>query len=150
MLMAECEMTTNSKSFTKSASYSLPSWPPGDGAVILIAIGLRDEDYAVIIFQPLQNIGLISEVFIRTIPLTIIALGIAVAYRSGIINIGAEGQMAMGILATTAVALAVPTLPKVILLPLVLLAGIAVARLGRQPRPAEAKLQVSELLPPSC
>lgn len=103
------------------------------GAVILLAIGAPVlKTYAVIVFDPLKNIGLISEVLIRTIPLTIIALGIAVAYRSGIINIGAEGQMAMGILATTAVALALPDLPKPLLLPLVLIAGIAEAHCGER------------------
>jgi simple sugar transport system permease protein len=118
------------------------------GAVILLAIGAPVlKTYAVIIFDPLKNIGLISEVLIRTIPLTIIALGIAVAYRSGIINIGAEGQMAMGILATTAVALALPDLPKPLLLPLVLIAGIAGGALwGAIPGLLKAKLQVSELL----
>ena len=69
------------------------------GSVILIAIGANvPKTYAVIVFEPLKNIGLLAEVGIRMIPLTIIALGIAVAYRSGIINIGAEGQMMMGIL----------------------------------------------------
>jgi simple sugar transport system permease protein len=118
------------------------------GAVILVAIGADVfKTYAVILFEPLKNIGLLSEVFIRMIPLTIIALGIAVAYRSGIINIGAEGQMAIGILTTTAVALAMPNLPKPLLLPLVLIAGAAGGALwGAIPGILKAKLQVSELL----
>ncbi len=70
----------------------------------------------VILFEPLKTTLQLTEVLIRAIPLTIIALGISVAYRSGIINIGGEGQMAMGILGTTAVALAFPELPKPILL----------------------------------
>jgi len=118
------------------------------GAVILLTIGadvLRT--YLVILTEPLKSIGLISEVLIRAIPLTIIALGISVAYRSGIINIGAEGQMAIGILSTTAIALLLPDLPKGILLPLALLSGcIGGALWGAIPGLLKAKLQVSELL----
>ena len=35
----------------------------------------------------------VTEIVVRAIPLSLIALGIAVAFRSGILNIGAEGQM---------------------------------------------------------
>lgn len=118
------------------------------GAVILLAIGANVvKTYQVIFFGPLQNIGLLAEVGIRMIPLTIIALGIAVAYRSGIFNIGAEGQMMMGILGTTAVALALPDAPKVVLLPLGLLAALVAGGLwGALPGYLKSRLQVSELL----
>lgn len=88
------------------------------GSIILMTIGGADvfKTYMVILFEPLKTTLQLTEVLIRAIPLTIIALGISVAYRSGIINIGGEGQMAMGILGTTAVALAFPELPKPILL----------------------------------
>ncbi|MDR1863482.1 MAG: ABC transporter permease [Treponema sp.] len=118
------------------------------GAVILAAIGADAlEVYRVILTEPLRNISLVSEVLIRTIPLTIIALGIAAAYRSGFINIGAEGQMAMGIISAAAVSLALPDLPKPVLLPLVLLAGCAGGAVwGFIPGILRAKLEVSELL----
>ncbi|MDR1253323.1 MAG: ABC transporter permease [Treponema sp.] len=118
------------------------------GAAVLAAIGadvLRV--YGVILTEPLKNFSLVSEVLIRAIPLTTIALGIAVAYRCGIINIGAEGQMAVGILAATAVSLALPDVPRPILLPLVLLAGcIGGGFWGFIPGFLKAKLAVSELL----
>jgi simple sugar transport system permease protein len=117
-------------------------------AVILMVIGADVlETYRVILMEPLQNRSLISEVIIRAIPLTIIALGIAVAYRSGIINIGAEGQMAMGILAATGTALLLPDLPRPILLPLTLVAGCIGGGLwGCIPGFLKARLEVSELL----
>ncbi|MDR1949732.1 MAG: ABC transporter permease [Spirochaetaceae bacterium] len=118
------------------------------GAMVLTAIGadvLRV--YGVILTEPLKNFSLVSEVIIRAIPLTIIALGISVAYRCGIINIGAEGQMVMGILSAAAVSLALPDLPRPLLLPLVLLAGCAGGALwGVIPGLLKAKLEVSELL----
>jgi simple sugar transport system permease protein len=118
------------------------------GAIILAAIGADIlEVYRVILTEPLRNISLISEVLIRTIPLTIIALGIATAYRSGFINIGAEGQMAMGIITAATVSLALPDLPKPVLLPLALLAGCAGGAVwGFIPGLLRAKLEVSELL----
>ena len=118
------------------------------GAVILAAIGADIlKVYRVILFEPLKNISLIGEVLIRAIPLTIIALGISTAYRSGFINIGAEGQMAMGIIAAAAVSLALPDLPRPILLPLVILAGCAGGAVwGFIPGILRAKLDVSELL----
>jgi simple sugar transport system permease protein len=118
------------------------------GAVILAAIGADIiKVYMVILTEPLKNISLICEVLIRAIPLIIIALGISTAYRSGFINIGAEGQMAMGIITASAVALALPDVPKPVLLPLVLLAGCAGGAVwGFIPGILRAKLEVSELL----
>jgi simple sugar transport system permease protein len=118
------------------------------GAVILAVIGADIlKVYLVILTEPLKNISLICEVLIRAIPLTIIALGISTAYRSGFINIGAEGQMAMGIIASTAAALAMPDLPRPVLLPLMLLAGcVGGAVWGFIPGILRAKLEVSELL----
>jgi simple sugar transport system permease protein len=118
------------------------------GAAILAAIGADIvKVYLVILTEPLKNISLICEVLIRAIPLTIIALGISTAYRSGFINIGAEGQMAMGIITAAAVSLALPDLPKPLLLPLVLLAGCAGGAVwGFIPGILKAKLEVSELL----
>jgi len=118
------------------------------GSIILMTIGADVvKTYRVILFEPLKTTLQLSEVLLRAIPLTIIALGISVAYRSGIINIGAEGQMAMGILGTTAVALAFPELPKPVLLPMAILAGaISGGVWGFIPGFLKAKLQVSELL----
>lgn len=118
------------------------------GSIILMTIGADVfKTYLVILFEPLKTTLQLSEVLLRAIPLTIIALGISVAYRSGIINIGAEGQMAMGILGTTAVALAFPEIPKPVLLPMAVLAGaISGGVWGFIPGFLKAKLQVSELL----
>lgn len=118
------------------------------GAVILLAIGADViKTYLVILTEPLKNKIGVTEVLLRMVPLTIIALGITVAYRSGIINIGAEGQMSIGILATTAIALLFPSLPRYILIPFAILAGAIGGGLwGFIPGFLKAKLEVSELL----
>ena len=103
--------------------------------------------YYTMIIKPFTSKIHITEVLIRAIPLCIIALGVCVAYRSGIINIGAEGQMAMGVICFTGVALALPSLPKVILLPLCFIAAIIGGGFwGFIPGILKAKLKVSELL----
>ena len=117
-------------------------------SIILWLIGADVSDtFFAIVFEPLSNMLHISEVLIRAIPLCIIALGISVAYRSGIINIGAEGQMAMGLIAFTGVALAFPDVPRPLLLPLALIAAVIGGGLwGFIPGILKAKLNVSELL----
>ena len=117
-------------------------------SVILAILGADIwKTFYTIVITPLTRVGHLTEVFVRAVPLCIIALGVAVAYRSGIVNIGAEGQMAMGILGFTTVALALPNLPKPVLLPFALFAGVVTGGLwGFIPGILKAKLQVSELL----
>ncbi len=117
-------------------------------SVILWIIGADPiRTFHTICILPLTNMLHITEVLIRAIPLCIIALGISVGYRSGIINIGAEGQMAIGILSFTGVALAFPDVPRPILLPIALLASVIGGGIwGFIPGILKAKLKVSELL----
>jgi len=118
------------------------------GAVVLKAVGASPVDtYVTIVTGPLQDLFGITEVLVRAVPLILVALGIAISFRSGIINIGAEGQMLMGILAATATALALPGLPKIVLLPLVLVAGAIGGGLwGGIAGLLRAKLGVNEIL----
>ena len=118
------------------------------GAIIIIAVGGDVlNTYWIIISMPFKNLRSFSEVLIRMIPLLIIALGISVSSRCGIINIGAEGQMYMGIIAATAIATNCGSLPKIILVPMcIIAAGIAGGLYGFIPGWLKAKLEVSELL----
>ena len=118
------------------------------GAIMILATGESVfKTYSIIITMPFSNFRTFSEVLVRMIPLTIIALGICVSSRCGINNIGAEGQMAMGIIATTAVAFVVAPLPRFIAIPIAVLVGaIAGGIWGFIPGVLKAKLDVSELL----
>lgn len=65
-----------------------------------------------------------EETIIKTIPLLITSLGIAIAFRMKFWNIGAEGQMIMGAFLATYVALHFSSLPKPILLTSMVIAGV--------------------------
>jgi simple sugar transport system permease protein len=64
-----------------------------------------------------------SEVLVRATPLILAGLGVAVGFRTGFTNIGAEGQIYMGAIAVTVLALAFPGLPAPIMIPAAILAG---------------------------
>ncbi|MFQ5691467.1 MAG: ABC transporter permease [Nitrospinota bacterium] len=56
----------------------------------------------------------------RTVPLLFVGLSVALAFRCGLFNIGGEGQLYMGALASTALALYLPPLPWALHFPIVL------------------------------
>ena len=66
----------------------------------------------------------VSETIVKAIPLILCGLGISVAFRMQIWNIGAEGQFYMGAFAATWVPLTFPNLPMTIMLPMMMAAGI--------------------------
>jgi ABC-type uncharacterized transport system permease subunit len=98
-------------------------------ALILAALG-KDPlaGLRVIFLEPLGSRRQISEVLLKATPLIVIALGLAVCYRSNVWNIGAEGQFLLGCVGGGGMALWLTTqgivLPKALGLPLVLVAGM--------------------------
>ena len=50
----------------------------------------------------------LSETLVKAIPLLLASLGVAVAFRVGFWNIGAEGQFYMGAMRSTWIALTYP------------------------------------------
>jgi simple sugar transport system permease protein len=68
--------------------------------------------------------ALTSATLVRAVPLVVIGLGIAVAFRGGAFNIGAEGQFYAGAIAATWVGLHVAGRPALVALPAVLAAAV--------------------------
>lgn len=66
-----------------------------------------------------------SLVLVETAPLLLIGLGLAVAFRARVWNIGAEGQLLMGALAGGAFAIYVPIHTQAIMIPAACLVGAA-------------------------
>ncbi|MFM2328287.1 MAG: hypothetical protein RLZZ494_390, partial [Pseudomonadota bacterium] len=74
--------------------------------------------------EPLKSAYALSELSIKAVPLILIALGLAVCFRSNVWNIGAEGQFVLGALAGGWVAMqAGPDSSRWIVVP-ILLAGV--------------------------
>lgn len=67
----------------------------------------------------------LTETLVKSIPLLLCGLGVSVAYRISVWNIGAEGQFAAGAIAATAVTIYLPDLPIYLSIPLMLVCGIA-------------------------
>lgn len=66
-----------------------------------------------------------STTLVRAVPLTIIGLGIAIAFRGGALNIGAEGQFYAGAIAATWVGLHIGEQPAAVAIVALLLASAA-------------------------
>lgn len=75
------------------------------------------------LFQPLSTTTGLYEVLLAATPLLFTGIAVAIAFRAGYWNIGAEGQFLMGAVATTALALGLPDLPAALALPLGFVAG---------------------------
>lgn len=66
----------------------------------------------------------ISETLVKSIPLLLCGIGVAVAYRISIWNIGAEGQFAIGAMSATAVTVYLPELPSYVAIPMMIVFSI--------------------------
>ena len=78
----------------------------------------------VFFWEPIRTSYALGELLLKATPLLLIALGLAVCFRSNIWNIGAEGQFVMGAIAAGGVALLADKTTGGWLMPLVLLAGV--------------------------
>ena len=67
----------------------------------------------------------ISTAIVYVIPLITTGVAVALPFRAGLFNIGAEGQMLAGMIACTTVGVIFKDLPTILLLPMVLIAGMA-------------------------
>ncbi|EGT3600085.1 ABC transporter permease [Clostridium perfringens] len=94
------------------------------GAILMAIMGHNPIDGYSFLFQGgLMNIERIGNTLATATPLILTGLSLAFAFRTGLFNIGAPGQMLMGGFFATAVGLTVK-LPTPILLPLMIIAGI--------------------------
>ena len=64
-----------------------------------------------------------SGTLVRATPLILTGLAVAIAFRAGVFNIGADGQFVTGAIAGAATALWIGPAPRIVAIPLVLAAG---------------------------
>ena len=94
--------------------------------VILFALLGKDpvRGLQVFFWEPIKNGYALGELVVKATPLLLIALGLAVCFRSNVWNIGAEGQYIMGAIAASGVALMADKTTGAWIVMLVLLAGV--------------------------
>lgn len=90
---------------------------------VLLSHGSPTEAFSSMFRSALGSGTALGETLVKTIPLVLTGLAVAVGLRAGLFNIGAEGQLLVGALAAAWVGYAVD-LPAVVHVPLCLAAGV--------------------------
>lgn len=118
------------------------------GAILLLFMGVNPlTAYASMIGGALGDVSGLTQSVVKATPLMLVGLGIVIAFRASVINIGAEGQIMVGALASTWFALAFRNWPGTLLIPATLLMSFAAgAAWGFIPGILKARLRVNEIL----
>jgi simple sugar transport system permease protein len=99
--------------------------------IILLLVGINPIDLYKTIIE--TNILLFPSTVARFITLLCIAVGLAIPFKARIDNIGAEGQYIVGTLAAFGTAITFPTLPSLILIPLMFINGFIIGAIWALP-----------------
>lgn len=103
--------------------------------------------YASLLKGALGNPQSVANTISKSIPLAFTGLAVALGSRCGMLNIGAEGQLHAGAMASVITALTLCFLPLPILLPVSILAGIlAGMAVGSIPGVFKAKFHTNEVI----
>lgn len=119
------------------------------GAMVLALLGVNPgEAYWSALTGVFGSKNGLSDMLAKATPLLLVALGICIAFRSNVINIGAEGQITVGALAAAATAISIgETVGALGVILAAILAGtLAGALYGAIPGAFKAKLSVNEIL----
>ena len=117
-------------------------------AVMLLLLKVNPLTAFAAMFQgAFGDVSAITQTLVKATPLLLVGLGVCIAFRGGVINIGGEGQLVVGALAASAVALSLPDTSRILLLPLAMMAGaVAGGMWGGIPGILKARLGVNEIL----
>ncbi len=118
------------------------------GALTLLALQVNPiTAYSALADGAFGSTFAIAQTLVKATPLLLVGLGICIAFRGGVINIGGEGQIIVGALATTAFTLSLPEAPLIILLPGGLIAAMLAGGLwGGIAGALKARFGVNEIL----
>lgn len=95
------------------------------GGILLISIDVNPrEAYSYLLLGNFGSVYSFTEILVKATPLMMTGLAFAFAYRTGLFNIGAEGQMYMGAIGAALVSLKLTGLPGWVLIPLALLTAM--------------------------
>ena len=96
------------------------------GAILFSLLGINPlTALGTYFIEPITQVWQLHELAIKAAPLILIAVGLAVCYRSNVWNIGAEGQFIMGAVAGSVLPVLFPETIGWWVLPLMLVMGMA-------------------------
>ncbi|MBN1146683.1 MAG: ABC transporter permease [Anaerolineales bacterium] len=118
------------------------------GAVMLLFLGANPlQAYGALLEGAFGSANAIAETLVKATPLLLVGLGICIAFRGNVINIGGEGQMIVGAILAILVGLTLTEWPGWIIIPLAMLAGfLGGAIWGGIPGFLKAHFNVNEIL----
>ena len=114
-----------SKLWTYAAPLLALAVTVGIGVLLFILLGKDPvKGLQAFFWEPIKSAYALGELAMKATPLLLIALGLAVCFRSNIWNIGAEGQFVIGAVAAGGVALLADKSTGGWIIPVILLAGV--------------------------
>lgn len=118
------------------------------GAVMLIILKVNPiTAYSELVKGAFGSVSGITQTLVKATPLLLVGLGICIAFRASVINIGGEGQIIVGAIAATWWPLTFRTWPGWLLIPTTLIMGFAAGAFwGFVPGILKARLRVNEIL----
>jgi ABC-type uncharacterized transport system permease subunit len=118
------------------------------GAFMLIALGADPVEAYLALFEgAFGSTNAFADTLVRATPLLFIGVGICIAFRGGVINIGGEGQFIAGALLATILALNMDASPGWLIIILAMIVGFLGGALwGGIPGFLKAYLNVNEIL----
>jgi len=140
------------RSRSRYAAYLVPLGAVGTalliGALMLVLLDANPiEGFGAMLSGAFGGADALTSTALKATPLLFVGVGITIAFRANVINIGGEGQMVAGGLLATAVALVLPDWPAAVMLPTVLVAGMVGGAIwGAVPGALKAYYGVNEIL----
>jgi general nucleoside transport system permease protein len=115
--------------------------------LIIIAKANPFSAYYHLLIEPLSSRFSLLEVLVKSTPLILTGIAVAVAFTSGYFNIGAEGQLYAGAIAAAWVGSTLTNLPAIVVIPLMLVLGFLAGVLWALiPALLKIKLKVDEVV----
>lgn len=89
----------------------------------------------------------LSEVLVRMCPLLLTSLAVAIPFKCGVINLGAEGQLYFGAIIATIIGLTLLNFPSAILIPIIIVACFLIGAFWAFiPALLKTKLKINEVI----
>ena len=95
------------------------------GGLLLLVSGRNPlAAYQSLLYGAFGTSSRFTETLVKATPFLMLAISVSISFRCGVWNIGAEGQLIVGAITSTWVALALAGLPPAVLLPLTFIGGM--------------------------